>query len=125
MTNKEAVKTLLLGMRRNFDGYIQIEKSTEDDFLYAIGMSVSVLMKQEEEHGKHCKCSGEEKYKHEEWHDAKIDPPEYAGLYQAKLYGNYPPVTFDVIYEGGKWFIPKSETTDHSVQVNVQIWKEK
>lgn len=60
MKNKEAVKTLLLGMRRNFDGYIQIEKNTEDDFLYAIGMAVNVLMKQEEEGRRPCKCDRKE-----------------------------------------------------------------
>lgn len=60
MTNKEAVKTLLLGMRRSADKEsIIIDGIIADDFLYAIGMAVSVLMKQEEVEGKRCKCQND------------------------------------------------------------------
>lgn len=60
MTNREAVKTLLTGMFRDtMSNRINIDSHMEDDFLYAIGMAISVLMKQEEEKGKHCKCQND------------------------------------------------------------------
>ena len=76
MTNREAVKTLILGMYKDKEGYIRVDRNIADDFLYAIGMAISVLMKQEEENRKPV------------WHDAKADPPKTHGIYYGKKNGN-------------------------------------
>lgn len=102
MTNKEAVKILLTGMYRDVDKHIAIDSAIENDFLCAIGMAVSVLMKQEEESRKTV------------WHDAKTEPPKTPGVY----YGRKDDTNSMYLcsYRDGKWTL-KGVFTDYFIDI--------
>lgn len=101
MTNKEAVKTLLCSMWKDHSGKVFIDHSMEDDFLYAIGMAVSVLMKQEEAEIETAKNISTGTCVPEVWHDFHKLEPTRNGRYTIKFKDTG--ARYELIFKDGIW----------------------